>query len=131
MPSSEEVDTILRDAPRFELAQLPDETSATRWKWMGQRVIRSALRNSLQRSVGPVLKDELHLYGHALSQWSYQALKKMEAVINSYADAYRVQIHRVNGLSEGIGDRVEVEKDLTLLRNWSPEENSDLAVKRA
>lgn len=130
IPSEDEVDSILRDAPRFELAQLPAETNALRWKWMGQRVIRSALKKGLHQSIGPVLREELHLYGHALSQWSYQALRKMEAVIHSYADAYRVQIHRASGLSAGSGDRAQAEQDLTVLRNWSAEKDSTVTAKR-
>jgi hypothetical protein len=130
-PSQEEVTAILRDVPRFELAVLPNATSAGRWKWLGDRAVRAVIAKSLRRDIGSVLHDELHLYGHALRQWSDQAIRKIETVVNSYADAYRAQIHRIGGLSEGAKDLAQVKSDLDLLRNWSSAENSDLAAKRA
>jgi GTP-binding protein EngB required for normal cell division len=128
-PSQEEVAAILRDAPRFELAALPGKTSAGRWKWLGDRAVRTAAAKSLRRDIGSVFHDELHLYGYALRQWSDQAIRKIETVVNSYADAYRAQIHRIGGLSEGARDLVQVKSDLNLLRKWSSAEN--LAAKRA
>lgn len=130
-PSEEDAAAILRDAPRFELAALPNETSAGRWKWLGDRAVRSAIAKSLRDGIGAVLHEELHLYGYALRQWSDQAIRKIETVVNSYADAYRAQLHRTSGLSEGAKDPAQVKSDLNLLRNWSSAEDSDLAAKRA
>jgi GTP-binding protein EngB required for normal cell division len=131
VPSRDEIETILRDVPRFELAALPSETSAARWKWLGNRVVRSALANSLRQSIGPLLRDELHGYGYAMRQWSDQATRRMEAVVNSYADTYRAQIHRMTGLTKGTKDLEQVKSDLELLRTWSAAEDSDLAARRA
>ena len=130
-PSLQEVKTILRDVPRFELATLPAETTAGRWKWLGDGVVRSAIRSSLVKSIGPTLKEELHLYGYALRQWSDQAIRRMEIAVNSYADTYRAQIHRISGFSDGTTDTAQLKSDLQLLRNWNSAEVSDLAAKRA
>ncbi|MFY9744823.1 MAG: dynamin family protein [Acidobacteriaceae bacterium] len=130
-PSQEEVAAILRDAPRFELAALPNETNAGRWKWLGERAVRTVIAKSLREGIGPILREELHLYGYALRQWSDQAIRKIETVVNSYADAYRAQIHRISGLSEGAKDLAQVKSDLNLLRKWSSAEDPDLAARRA
>ncbi len=130
-PSVQDVENILREVPRFELAALPAETTAGRWKWLGDGVVRSAIRSSLLKSIGPMLKEELHLYGYALRQWSDQAIRKMEMAVNSYADAYRAQIHRISGFSDGTVDAAQLRSDLHLLRNWNSAEVSDLAEKRA
>jgi GTP-binding protein EngB required for normal cell division len=130
-PSVEEVESILRDVPRFELAALPAETSAGRWRWLGDSVVRTTIASSLRKSIGPILKDELHLYGYALRQWSDQAIRRIETVVSSYADAYRAQIHRIGGLQEGTKDLAQVKSDLHLLRNWNSAEVPDLAEKRA
>jgi GTP-binding protein EngB required for normal cell division len=130
-PSQEEVAEILRDAPRFELAALPHETRAGRWKWLGDRAVRAAIAKSLHEGIGSVLHEELHLYGYALRQWSDQAIRKIETVVNSYADAYRAQIHRTSGLSEGAKDLAQIKSDLNLLRSRSSAEDNDLAAKRA
>jgi GTP-binding protein EngB required for normal cell division len=130
-PSVQDVENILREVPRFEHAALPAETTAGRWKWLGDGVVRSAIRSSLLKSIGPMLKEELHLYGYALRQWSDQAIRKMEMAVNSYADAYRAQIHRISGFSDGTVDAAQLRSDLHLLRNWNSAEVSDLAEKRA
>ena len=130
-PSVQDVETILREVPRFELAALPAETTAGRWKWLGDGVVRSAIRSSLLKSIGPLLQEELHVYGYALRQWSDQAIRKMEMAVNSYADAYRAQIHRISGRSDGTTDAAQLKSDLHLLRNWNSEAVSNLAEKRA
>ncbi len=130
-PSQEEVTAILRDVPRFELAALPNNTKAARWNWLGDRAVRTVIAQSLGGNIKSVFRDELHLYGHALRQWSDQAIRRIEAVLNSYADAYRAQIHRVSGLSEGVKDPAQIKNDLNLLRNWSSAEDSDLAARQA
>jgi GTP-binding protein EngB required for normal cell division len=130
-PSVQDVESILREVPRFELAALPSQTTAGRWKWLGDGVVRSVIRSSLLKSIGPMLKEELHLYGYALRQWSDQAIGKMVMAVNTYADAYRAQIHRISGFSDGTTDAAQLRSDLHLLRNWNSAEVSDLAEKRA
>ncbi|MGC2498124.1 MAG: dynamin family protein [Acidobacteriaceae bacterium] len=130
-PSPEELERILRDAPRFEFATLPDEIHPGRWKWLGDGVLRSAIRNDLRQSLGPTLEEELHQYARALSQWSEQTLKKIEAFLNSYADTYRIQIQRLGGFPEGEKDLPGMEQDLNRLRRWRATEGSDLVKKRA
>ena len=86
---------------------------------------------SLDKSIGSALREELHLYGRALRQWSDQAVRKIETAVNSYADTYRAQIHRIGGFSDGTMDVEQLKSDLELLRNWNPAETSDVATKRA
>ena len=95
---------LLRDMPRFELAALPSEINVGHWKLLGEGIVRARIKTSLRESIGPLLKDELHLYGMALAQWSEQIVRRLEALINSYADPYRAQIHRINGSSEAVAN---------------------------
>ncbi len=88
-PSRGEFEMLLREMPRFELATLPAEIIIGRWKILGDRIVRSRIRASLQEGIGSLFEKELHLYGLALSQWSEQIVRKLEALVNSYADAYR------------------------------------------
>jgi hypothetical protein len=60
-------------------------------------MLRSRIRRRLRDSIGVPLKEELHLYGIALSHWGEQVVRKLELLLNSYADAYRVQLHRARG----------------------------------
>ncbi len=130
-PVPADFENLLRDVPRFELAALPPETNAGRWRWMGDRVIRSTIASSLRQSIGSDFRNELHLYGYSLRQWSEQAIRKAVALVNSYADTYRAQIQRLSGLGEGPKDIEKVKGDLTLLREWSAGTDSGLAVKQA
>lgn len=114
-PSYDDFELLLRDLPRFELAALPESIGLRRWSLWGEGVLRSRIRGSLRESIGSHLRAELHLYGMSLSQWSEQIVRKLEALVNSYADAYRVQLHRISGVSHKAVDLDQMEADLQLL----------------
>jgi len=131
IPSQEDFELLLRDLPRFELTALPEVISVSRWNFWGEGVLRSRIRASLRENIGTQMKQELHLYGMALSTWSEQIVRKLEALVNSYADAYRVQLHRVSGLSDGAPDRGQLEADLELLQRWSADKPLALNAEEA
>jgi len=120
-PSQEDFDLLLRDLPRFELANLPETIQLSRWRMLGESVLRSRIRSSLQESVGAHLRQELHLYGLALSQWAEQVVRKLELLVNSYADAYRAQLDRAKGVSGKVADSRQMEADLELLLHRNTE----------
>ena len=130
-PSHAEFEMLLRDMPRFELAALPTAITIGRWKIMGDRIVRLRIRSSLHEGIGSLLKKELRLYGLALSRWSEQIARRLEALVNSYADAYRVQIHRISGTSEAVVDVGQLQSDLDLLRNLNATSMTEFAEKRA
>ncbi len=100
MPTHEEADLILRNAPRFDMFLVPEPVGAAWWRWAGRRTAHALARQSLRRGS---FKDELHRYGRALSQWGEQAARRMQTLVGSYADAYRAQLNRMRGLSaEGL-----------------------------
>jgi GTP-binding protein EngB required for normal cell division len=130
MPIQDEVESLLRDMPRFELATVPGDVNVGHWKFLGDRVFRSKIRNSLQRNVGQLLKQALYDYGNVLSQWSRQFMNKMEILLNSYADAYRVQLHRITKSSKETVDTPQLARDLDLLRKWHVDDRSVAMQKR-
>ncbi len=119
MPAEEEVESLLRDMPRFELAPLPAAIHLSPWLFLGDSVLRAQIKKALRKSIGALLKQELHQYGAALSQWSGQLVSKIELLMNSYADAYRVQLQRIAGASHDAVDAPQLESDLALLKGWS------------
>ncbi|MGH9600275.1 MAG: dynamin family protein [Terracidiphilus sp.] len=125
MPSREDVELLLRDAPRFESNFLPDRVTAARWKWLGRGIVRALVRSRLRQTLGPTLKDELHRYGRVLSQWSEHMTRKISALMNSYTDAYRAQLNRMRGAPIDEMAAPEIERDLELLLNRSVAENAD------
>ena len=125
VPAPDELEILLRDMPRFELATLPFAINMSPWMFLGSRFVRFRIRTALQNSIGALLKQELHLYGHALSQWSHQFVSKIVLLVSSYADAYRVQLQRISGTSDNTIDEPLLEQDLALLRNWSANESPD------
>ena len=99
-PAQDEVESLLRDVPRFELASSPKksiwplEVSGSRlWYVPGSEA-------ACGKPLALELKQELHLYGNALSRWSNHFVSKIVLLMNSYADAYRVQLHRIAGTSK-------------------------------
>lgn len=129
-PALQDFETILRDAPRFELASLPADISAGRWQWMGTRVLQSTIARSLRRSTGSALEQELHRYGSALRQWSEQAIRETVRLVNSYADAFRAQMQRMQGVSDAVSAIDKIKEDCELLRQWRADAKLDLADKR-
>jgi GTP-binding protein EngB required for normal cell division len=130
-PFRSEFEMLLREMPRFELSTLPEEITIGRWKILGDQIVRSRIKGSLQESSGSLLKKALHVYGLALSQWSEQIVRKLETLVNSYADAYREQIHRINGTSDAVVNVDQLQSDLYLLRNWNAASTAEFAEKRA
>jgi hypothetical protein len=125
IPAPDEMEGLLRDMPRFELASLPEAINMSRWMFLGNGVVRSRIRKALRKSIGGLVKQELHLYGDALSRWSIQFVSKLVLLVSSYADAYRVQLQRISGTSNGAIDVPQLEQDLALLRNWQAHASSD------
>ena len=124
VPSQDDFELLLRDLPRFELSELPRAIDISYWRFLGESVLRSRIRAKLRESIGSHLKEELHLYGMTLSQWSEQIVRKLEAFVNSYADAYRVQLHRVSGLSGKTINPEQMKTDLELLVHWNETESN-------
>ena len=118
MPTQEEMATLLRDMPRFEMAALPNEIGTSHWTFLGDGVVRSKIKKLLREDIGEVLQRDFHLYGRALSQWNQPFANKMEFLIRSYADAYGVQLHRITGTSDESIDTSQVEDDLRRLTRW-------------
>jgi hypothetical protein len=128
-PAQDEVENLLRDAPRFEFATIPGEINIGPWRFLGEGVVRSRIRSSLKQTVGNALKEELRQYDSALSQWSKQLMNKIEVLMNSYADAYRVQLHRIAGSSKDRVDMPQLERDLDLLRSWDVSKHPHAMLK--
>jgi hypothetical protein len=57
--------------------------------------------------------------------------RKLELLVNSYADAYRMQIHRISGTSDTATDPSQLKVDLELLRNWGPAKAAGLTDAHA
>ena len=70
--------------------------------------------------IGAQLEQALYRYAIALSQWSEQTVRKLEALVNSYADAYRLQIQGIAGTTDLPANRAQLEADVEVLRNWTP-----------
>ncbi|MDR5729397.1 MAG: dynamin family protein [Terriglobia bacterium] len=130
VPTQEEADILLRNAPRFELSSVPGPVGAPYWRWAGRRAAGALARQSLRQALGESFKDELHRYGRALSQWSEHTARRMRTLVNSYADAYRAQLNRMRGLSAEGTTSPELEDDLALLLKWNTKTSTQTAPSR-
>jgi GTP-binding protein EngB required for normal cell division len=124
VPSTEDAELLLREVPRFEIEVVPVKIGAASWKWLGKGVVRASVRGSLRAQLGPLLKEELHRYKRSLDLWAEQTSRKMVAFVNSYADAYRAQLHRVRGLSGGSATSPEMAHDLARLLSLDSKSHS-------
>ncbi len=131
MPTEEEAKTLLRNTPRFEMAHVPPPIGAAFWRWFGRKTAAALARHSLRQAFGESFRDELHRYGRALSQWSEHTSRKMQALVNSYADAYRAQLSRMRGQSTDATTSLDLANDLSLLLRVNTEMNAKKAETRS
>ena len=134
VPAPDELEILLRDMPRFELATLPQAINMSPWMFLGSRFVRSRIKAALESSIGDLVTQELHYYGQALSEWSHHFVSKIVLLVSSYAEAYRVQLQRISGASDDTIDVSQLERDLALLRNWNTSEipgASEIIVREA
>jgi GTP-binding protein EngB required for normal cell division len=129
MPQQDELNILLRDVPQFELQASVQEIKLTVSKLLGTGVARARIRNNLRESIGAELKQALHLYGSSLSRWSNHFVSRLVLLINSHAEAYRVQLHRIAGNSTDHIDMPQLEHDLTTLRTRTAKEGSVATVQ--
>jgi GTP-binding protein EngB required for normal cell division len=124
IPTPEEFEVLLRDMPRIQMAAMPEDLNMSHWTFLGDTVVRAKIRSNLRNSIGELLQQELYMYGRALSQWNQQFAGKMEFLTQSYADAYRVQLQRMDGADKNAIDSPQLEQDLAHLKKWEAEETS-------
>jgi GTP-binding protein EngB required for normal cell division len=115
IPDEKEVESLLRDMPRFEIATLPADTDVGLWGAFGPSVLQFQMRNRLRSAVLPLLKREMESYSNTLWQWMRQFSRRLELLISSYADGYRAQIQEMSGQSSEEGDVSKMKEDLELL----------------
>jgi GTP-binding protein EngB required for normal cell division len=113
-PAVSEVETLLRDLPRFEFAELRDSVPAGRWILLGEKVAAARMRSQL-RELEPLLRDQFRAYGRVLNRWMERTTRDLERLASSYADGYRVQIQRLAGHTAESVDLEGLRLDLGLL----------------
>ena len=118
IPDDTELDSLLRDMPRFEIATLPAAIEVGLWGSLGTTVLQFQLQKKLQREIYPLLKQELDTYGRGLWRWMRQFSRRLELLISSYADGYRAQIQELSGQSSEESDLVKMKQDLESLSHW-------------
>jgi GTP-binding protein EngB required for normal cell division len=118
VPSQSEVAMLFRDLPRFELAHLTTSVAIWHWAIFGETVARVRIHSQLREQLRTRLQNELRAYGRVFHQWVQQTTHKLERLVNSYADGYRVQIQRLAGAAQENVDVEQLSRDLgSLLRS--------------
>ena len=125
VPSAEDAELLLREVPRSEIEVIPVKIGAARWSWLGRSIVRARVKSSLRDHLSPLLKEELHRYKRSLDLWTEQTSRKMVAFVNSFADAYRAQLHRARRLPGGAEASPELARDLARLLRWDSEKHAD------
>lgn len=114
-PAMSEIEVLLRDLPRFELAELTASIGVGHWNLLGEKVAVSRLHSRLKEELEAILREKLHAYGRVLHRWMERTTRSLERLVSSYADGYRVQIQRLAGRADESPDIQQLQLDLTVL----------------
>ena len=115
VPSLSDVTALFRDLPRFELVPLTTSVAISHRAIFGERVALMRIRSKLREQLRSLLQDELRAYGSLFHRWVQQTTHKLERLVSSYADGYRVQTQRLAGTAEGTVDTEQLRRDLASL----------------
>ncbi len=130
-PAVTEIELLLRDLPRFELAALTNSVSVGHWTLLGERMAVSRMRSQLKEQLETILRDQFRAYGRVLNRWIDRTTRSLERLVSSYADGYRVQIQRLAGHTDESLDMEQLRLDLALLLRPSKIGHSPGAVNIA
>lgn len=125
LPDHNELDAMFRDAPRFELAELPSDVSIGSWKVLGAGIALSHLRRILVDRLKPLLEKTLDLYGHSLNQWSRSLARVLQQSVNSYLDAYRGILQSGSSVSSEDEHPVELRDDIRRLQERTSQQQPE------
>ena len=99
LPDENEILSLIRDAPRFELPPIPASPSSAPLdpgftRYLGTSAIRRRLLNNLHSTIEPTLRKELAAYSATLGVWAKALLRDINFSLNSFADAYRTSLQQ-------------------------------------
>jgi hypothetical protein len=114
-PAMSEIELLLRDLPRFELTKGTTPISVGHWNLLGEKMAISRLRSRLKEEHEAILREKFRAYGRVLHRWMERTTRSLERLVSSYADGYRVQIHRLAGRADESPDVEQLRLDLALL----------------
>jgi GTP-binding protein EngB required for normal cell division len=114
-PAASEIELLLRNLPRFALAELPNSVNVGHWVLLGERMAVSRIRSHLKERLEAILRDQFRSYGRVLHKWVEHTTRRLERLVSSYADGYRVQIQRLAGRQDESFDMEQLRQDLALL----------------
>jgi GTP-binding protein EngB required for normal cell division len=130
-PELKEIDSLLRDMPRFEIASLPSDIDTGLWGMLGRATLEYRLKKEIRRLWQPFLKNVLDAYSSELWQWVRQFGRRLDSLISSYADGYRIQIQELSGHNREDADVPKMKEDLEVLKRWmDADRDSTEAVER-
>jgi hypothetical protein len=120
VPAEEELASVLREMPVFDLGQLTFSLRRPALLTLvGRKMSESFVTKRLTRLIGAQLKRSLSAYCSLLCDWSEWTLGQVQRRFDAYANSYRAQIEGLLGNQEmRTGqDEDSIRRDLESLEN--------------
>ena len=115
LPNENEVVSLVRDAPRFELPPMAGSIDLSYWRLMGHRAIKGRVLRALQSAIQPLLHKQLANYRAVLGAWSKTTIQDIQFSVESYADGYRTALQEMSPSSESTSDAAQIQEDIAML----------------
>jgi len=124
VPAEEELASVLREMPAFDLGQLTFRLSRPALlTLLGRRVSESFVTKKLTGLIGAQLRRSLSAY-RALYDWSQRTLGQIQRRFDAYANGYRAQVERsLAGQDLQLDQEASIRHDLEALDS-APAENT-------
>ncbi len=119
LPEEQEILSLIRDAPRFEipplLATQPASLGPGYTRYLGTSAVRRHLLRNLRLHLQPTLHQALGGYAAELGVWVKHILREIQFSIDSFADVYRTSLQEMAQPSSRTENTTELRSAIAML----------------
>ena len=121
LPEEQEILSLIRDAPRFELPSLPATQPASLGsgfsRYLGASAVRRHLLRNLRLQLQPALHQALSGYAAELGVWVKHILREIQFSVDSFADVYRTSLQEMAQPSSRTENTTELRRAIAILES--------------
>jgi GTP-binding protein EngB required for normal cell division len=121
-PEQDELLDVLKNMPRFDLANLEiDVSPSATGSLLGRRWAVARVERRIGSQAGSDIANAVAIYARVLQSWVRKIFTELQEQFDSYAGAYRAYLDRLAANKTGVENQQAVDDDLAALAAAAPE----------